>query len=269
MTKIKLIASDLDGTLLQNGAQNLGEGTCGLIHKLNEKGIRFIAASGRQLDNLRMLFEPVKDEIAYVCQNGASSYADGTRISFFPMDEALGRELVEEIRSVPGLEVFVSQFDCCYVDRGNDAFYHHVKDVVRMNVRKTDDVLDAVKGCSKISIYEEQGLSDIAYWQKRYGSRCTVVTGGEQWLDIMPQGINKRVSLELVLDHLHIDPKTMMVFGDNLNDIEMLEYAGCACAVRNAAEEVLRKADVVCDAVEEVLQAVLDGKDRIEDWVRN
>ena len=65
---IKLIASDLDGTLLLNGAQSLREETCRLIHRLyTEKGIRFVSASGRQYDNQRRLFAPVADEIAYIC----------------------------------------------------------------------------------------------------------------------------------------------------------------------------------------------------------
>ena len=127
MTKIKLIASDLDGTLLPYGTTELGPEVCGLIKQLNEQGIRFAPASGRQLDNLRLLFEPVKDEITYVCQNGAGAVADGRRLCFFPMDEALGREIVTEVKRFPELNVFVSRFDCSYVEEGRDAFFAPVR----------------------------------------------------------------------------------------------------------------------------------------------
>ena len=60
---IKLIASDLDGTILKNGAQELPEGFCELVRRLKEKGIQFAAASGRQNYNLRLLFAPLKDDI--------------------------------------------------------------------------------------------------------------------------------------------------------------------------------------------------------------
>ena len=53
---IKLIASDLDGTLLQNGAQELTPRAIDLIHRLTEKGICFVAASGRQYSNELILF---------------------------------------------------------------------------------------------------------------------------------------------------------------------------------------------------------------------
>ena len=81
MSRIKLVASDLDGTLLLNGAQKLQPQTCGLIRRLREeKGILFLAASGRQVDNLERLFAPVKDEIAYLCENGCLCFCGGKKI---------------------------------------------------------------------------------------------------------------------------------------------------------------------------------------------
>ena len=62
---IKLIASDLDGTLLHNGAQKLTPRAIELIHELTQKGVHFVAASGRQYDNERRLFSEIKDEISY------------------------------------------------------------------------------------------------------------------------------------------------------------------------------------------------------------
>ena len=56
---IKLIASDLDGTLLLNGAQDLPEEMFDLIPRLKKAGILFAAASGRQYANMRRLFAPV------------------------------------------------------------------------------------------------------------------------------------------------------------------------------------------------------------------
>ena len=68
---IKLVASDLDGTLLLNGAQQLPEEIFPLIRELKKLGILFVAASGRQYPNMRRLFDPVADEMAFICENGA------------------------------------------------------------------------------------------------------------------------------------------------------------------------------------------------------
>ena len=58
---IKLVASDLDGTLLLNGAQSLPEELFPLIKELKELGILFVAASGRQYANMKRMFAPVVD----------------------------------------------------------------------------------------------------------------------------------------------------------------------------------------------------------------
>lgn len=68
---IKLIASDLDGTLLQNGAQRPSPKIFDLILRLKEKGIHFAAASGRQLYSQHQLFAPVKNDISYIAENGS------------------------------------------------------------------------------------------------------------------------------------------------------------------------------------------------------
>ena len=67
---IRLIASDLDGTLLKNGAQVIPE-IFELIPALKKRGIHFVAASGRQYANIRRLFAPLQDEISYVAENGS------------------------------------------------------------------------------------------------------------------------------------------------------------------------------------------------------
>ena len=94
---IKLIASDLDGTLLQNGSQKLNDETCGLIEKLMEKGIIFVPASGRQYANLQRLFAPIADRLGYICENGCLSFFQGELLHKDVMDRATGQELLHAI----------------------------------------------------------------------------------------------------------------------------------------------------------------------------
>ncbi len=68
---IKLIACDLDGTLLHPGEREPRPEAFELIDELHRRGIVFMPASGRQYASLRYLFAPVADELAYVCENGA------------------------------------------------------------------------------------------------------------------------------------------------------------------------------------------------------
>ena len=96
---IKLIASDLDGTLLRNGAQALSPDVFPLIQKLKEKGIHFIAASGRQYASMWRLFEPVKDEISYITENGSLCIHENQIMKRAFMDRELGLRIMEDIRN--------------------------------------------------------------------------------------------------------------------------------------------------------------------------
>ena len=68
---IKLIVSDVDGTLVQDGSPSVNPQVFDTILKLREKGIQFVIASGRPWASVEHAFEPVKKKIFYVANNGA------------------------------------------------------------------------------------------------------------------------------------------------------------------------------------------------------
>ena len=67
---IKLIATDIDGTLVEDGASTLPDGMVETIEALIDRGILFVAASGRSLISLERLFAPIKEKIYYAACNG-------------------------------------------------------------------------------------------------------------------------------------------------------------------------------------------------------
>ena len=94
---IKLIASDLDGTLLLNKTQTLPEDLFPLIRALNELGIRFVAASGRQYPNMKRLFAPVASDISFICENGALAVEKGQVLYQDRFDKELANEILTAI----------------------------------------------------------------------------------------------------------------------------------------------------------------------------
>ncbi|MCC6094365.1 MAG: HAD-IIB family hydrolase [Eubacterium sp.] len=256
---IQLIASDLDGTLLQNDAQKLQPGTCDLIHTLTTRGILFLAASGRQYANLQRLFAPVKDEIAYLCENGCLSFYKGRMIHQVTMDHALGQEMIRAILEHPTAEVLLSGKDTSYLQPKDMQYYYHMRDVVGNNVTLVPDILETEEPYFKISIYEKGGLTDeeIAYWKQRFGDRATVVTGGNDWLDMMPKHVDKGTGMLKMLRELNISPDACMAFGDNNNDTEMLRLVGWPVAVDNAKPEILAMCRDHTPTVESYLRSFL------------
>ncbi|MBR2188340.1 MAG: HAD family hydrolase [Eubacterium sp.] len=257
INEIKIVASDLDGTLLLDGAQKLNPEIFDLIRELKKRGILFLAASGRQYANLRRLFAPVQDEIAYLCENGCLSFYRDRIINRELMERDLAIELIDAIQNTDGCEVLVSGVETCYIRPKKPGFLSHMRDVVGNNVTVVDNLMQIPEPYMKVSLFEYGGLDGTGWWQKTFSSRCTVVTGGNEWLDMMPKGVNKSTGFREILRHLQIAPENCVVFGDNDNDLEMLEMAGIPVAMKSAKASVRAAAVFTTDKVEHALEKLL------------
>ena len=94
---IKLIASDLDGTLVKTASLNLDPEIPPIIRRLKVHGITFVAATGRQYENVRTLFASLGDEISYISDNGAYCIHDGKIFLRTSLDRELGLLLMQDI----------------------------------------------------------------------------------------------------------------------------------------------------------------------------
>ena len=107
---IRLVASDLDGTLLLHKAQSLPEEIFSLIRQLEELGIMFVAASGRQYPNMTKLFAPVASEISYISENGALAVDHGEVLYQDSFDRELANEIISAISKMTLRRFFVFFF---------------------------------------------------------------------------------------------------------------------------------------------------------------
>ncbi|HIZ81823.1 MAG TPA: Cof-type HAD-IIB family hydrolase [Candidatus Mediterraneibacter pullistercoris] len=257
---IKLIASDLDGTLLQNGAQELTPRAIELIHELTQRGVRFVAASGRQYDNERRLFSPIKDEISYIAENGSLCIHQGQVISRGVIPDDLAYRIMDEVKKEPGYEILVSREDSCFIEDSSPEFVDHIVNVMKNTTRIVDDVRTLKGPFLKIAtanMVSHDVSSYLKHLQNTYSPALKVVTSGNIWIDFIVPGYNKGTALQKLMDLFHIKPEECMAFGDQYNDIEMLELVGQGYAMSNAAPGIAGHAAYVTDSVEEVLEDVL------------
>ena len=118
---IKMICSDIDGTLLQYGRKKLEGEIFDQIRALHDRGILFCPASGRQYTSLRLLFAPVADCCVFLCENGGVLFKDEHCIAENPMPRALAEEIAHDLwdRSDGQGEVMLSGQNCAYLmERG-------------------------------------------------------------------------------------------------------------------------------------------------------
>ncbi len=262
---IKLIASDLDGTLLQKGAQQLTLRALELIRRLTDRGICFAAASGRQYDNEVRLFGEVGDRISYIAENGSICIHRGEVVSRTVIDQNLIQRIIDEVKKDGRFEILISREDSCFIEGRDPVFVNHIVNVLKNTTRIVEDVRDVEGPILKIAIGKMEAGPNMVkeylrYLQGKFQKEIRVVTSGNVWIDFIAPGTNKGTALLSLLDRLQIKPEECMAFGDQYNDVEMLQAAGVSYAMANAVSGISEYADYVTDSVEDVLEELLHSQ---------
>lgn len=260
----KLIASDLDGTLLQNEAQELTPRAIELIRALTQKGVHFVAASGRQYANERLLFHEIKDDISYIAENGSLCIHQGKVISRGLIEDDLAYRILRELKKEPGFEIVVSREDTCLIENNNSQFANHIVNVMHNTTEIVDDLLTVKGPFLKIAfanMTSRRTTDCLKELQEKFSSEIKVVTSGNIWIDFIVPGCNKGSALRNLMDLFGITPEECVAFGDQYNDVEMLETVGMGYAMSNAAPGIAGHAKYITDSVEEVLEDILAGLD--------
>lgn len=253
---VKLIASDLDGTLLQGGAQSLSSEAIPVIREVVEQGVIFVPASGRQWPNLERKFSSVANDISYICENGALVVAEGKVIykSVMPREEA--EKLAQEILDTEELEVVISGERTSYLIPKKESYVSLITDVVKNNVRIIESMDEIKEPIIKISLYRESGLTeyDTKHITGKFQHVFKGVTSGFDWFDFMNIGTNKGTAIKILQDYLGVTKEETMAFGDNDNDIEMMQAVAHSYAMENGKEALKNICRYRCVRVEDTLK---------------
>lgn len=262
---IKLIASDIDGTLVQEGNNKLNPEYFDVIKRLKEKGVIFAASSGRQYPSMARLFEPVKDDMIFIAENGAFVTCRGEEMTASVIEKSTIHQLIKDIRSIKDCEICLSGKYTVFVESKNQEYIDMLIHEYKNNVEVVDDLLEVEEIFIKISVYHSEdgfvAAGDILI--PKWKDKLEIVTAGQYWLDIMDFNVNKGEAIKKIQSQLHITKEETMTFGDNLNDIAMLCQSGESYAIGNARDEVKMAAKHVADTntnhgVLQVIKTLLD-----------
>ncbi len=236
---IKLIASDIDGTLVPDGGNELNPELYDVILKLRAKGIQFAAASGRQWLSIESIFEPIKEKVFYLSDNGAYVGCHGRSLYVNPIERKTVMDMVQDVRNMDGLDIMICGPDVIYTETDNQEFLDWMINGYKFHVKQVEDLTKVESEFIKVSVYRKTDVeAHTRTLRQKYSDRLKMTIAGDMWLDCMRPGINKGQAVKLLQDSLGIKPEETMAFGDQLNDIEMLKQAYYSFAVGNAREEV-------------------------------
>lgn len=257
---IRMIASDLDGTLLEP-VEHLPDGLFETLEALDKLGITFVAASGRQYDNLRRLFAPAASRMGFICENGALNVLRGEKVSSKPIPREMAIRLIRRLEQLP-VCILVSGLTTCYVKPDDRAFTDDMVYRLRNTtavVNRLDDLADEYL---KISAFSPDGVASFAETlQKEWSSQLNAVVSGRCWFDF---GLaSKETGIRALMDRLHLQPEEVAAFGDQFNDVSMLDAVGHPYLMSGASAELKARGYNLCDRVLPVLQHIAAQKGEI------
>ena len=251
---IRLIACDIDGTLLHGEEKELAPALFAEIARLRSKGVLFCPASGRQYSSLRRLFAPVAGELAYLCETGAVVFGPGSPGPVLGKTVRERRDalaLCGEILALPQCEVLISGENTSYLCPKQGDIVDHIRYFVGNNVQLLRRPEEIAEDMVKVSAYCRNGAQEVEpvlvpRWREFHGA-----IAGEKWLDFTLA--DKGTGLRQLCGTLGVALSEVAAFGDNYNDLPMLELAGQAYIMENAAAPLRRQFALHCRRVEEIL----------------
>lgn len=246
---IKLIASDMDGTLLDDSKQ-LPADFYETIDSLREKGIGFTVASGRTYAAVEHLF-PVeyRTKIDYICDNGAYIVHGGKVLEITPLGRGIFEEFIKAAQEIGGFRLLVCAVGGTYHLPADDEFNAEVAKFYKNHI-ECSDLLSIDDTIYKLAVCDMQGAQQRGKpaLDAVFGDRLNIQVSGKIWMDVMAGGVSKGGALKKLSAALGIDRSEIMAFGDYYNDLDMLKTAGVSFAMANGHEDIKKMSDYIADS---------------------
>jgi len=265
LSKIKLVATDMDGTLL-NSKGEVSQSFFYLFDELKELGVTFVAASGRQYYSILHKLNAIKDDMIVIAENGALTMHRDQELQTTEIDRNTYLELLEITQTLEGSQVILCGRKKAYIEDYGKPFENMLQEFYGRYevVKELSEVVD--DQYLKIAICNEKGSEKYLYPAlKHLENRLKVKVSGKVWLDLSHNDANKGFALKSVQENLDISKEETMVFGDYNNDLEMMSRARYSFAMQNAHPNIKAVAHYMTksndeNGVEYMLSKMIEAK---------
>jgi len=243
---IKLITTDLDGTLVDD-LKRIPEDFWEVQKKLEERGILFAVASGRQYYSLADKFDSIKDNILFLAENGAYVKYKNEEIHVDPMSKSAANQLIETARKIEGAFPVLCGRKSAYIENTNEDFLKEIGNFYKKfeiieDLKRVEDVVFKVTLCDFMDAERNSYL-----YYKDYEKDYKIAVGGKIWLDISNPNADKGNAIKKIQEKFGITFEETVVFGDFLNDLEMMKVAHYSYAMKNAHPEIIKASRFVTE----------------------
>ncbi|MBK5192816.1 MAG: HAD family phosphatase [Flavobacteriaceae bacterium] len=241
---IKLIVTDMDGTLL-NDKHEIHPDFWEIEDLLSKKGIMFSVASGRQYYNLESKFDRIKDRMLFFAENGTLVVHKGKELYVNAMDSKAAMKFIEIGRKLEGVQLVLCGKESAYVESNDEKFIEEIQQYYE-RLKVVEDLQLVEDTILKVTICDYKGVEANSYHSyKEFNNEYKVAIAAEIFLDITSLTANKGNAIKRIQKEMNISPDETLVFGDYLNDIEMMQNATYSYAMKNAHPEIINVSNYI------------------------
>ena len=255
---IKVIATDMDGTLLDAKGQMDLPRLEKILDQLDQRGICFVIATGNEVYRMRELLGHLVDRVVLVVANGARIFDGNQLIQAQTWDDRIVEKAIAYFNDRACQDQFVvTSMNGSFVKEGTvftdlesfmtpemiEKFYQRMHFVKELKPELFGGVLKM-----SMVVGEERSDAVLTEINDLFGGYVRAVSSGFGCIDILQDGIHKAWGLEELLKRWNLKAQQIMAFGDSENDVEMLEMAGIAYAMGNADDKAKAVATALAPA---------------------
>lgn len=243
---IKLIVSDLDGTIVPEGTFDINPEFDKVFSTFIDKGVNVILASGRHANNIKKLLPMIKDRAYILSDTGATLLHKDKALIKHHLNKETVRYLLDYLHDDAGCEVALSN-DIGYYTEPRDKF---INDNVFADVKEVgyivDNVYEHLDGVTKLTAMTKDPVQEvIAPLKEKFKNELHIVQSGTIWFDITKIGVTKGEGVKFVQNLLGVKKEETIGFGNSENDIPLLNECGMAYTVEDASDAVKKHANEV------------------------
>ena len=265
LSNVKLIVSDMDGTLL-NAKEEVSPLFLKQFERLKALNIHFVAASGRQYNSIAQKLQSIKDQITIVGENGGVIKKENKTLFLQTFDSKKVVELIPHLRKIKNTFIILCGENKAFIESRDPNFIGMFKEYYNAHeIVKDLTSIPHHQPIIKIALYHSESSEQFIYPSvQQFKDEYLLKISGKNWLDISTLNSNKGTAIKFLQEKMNISPNQTMVFGDYLNDIEMLEVAKFSFAMKNAHEEVKKTARFMTESnsnlgVEKIIEQVINS----------
>lgn len=264
LSKIKLVVSDMDGTLL-NSNHKVSDLFFELFEELKKHNILFAAASGRPYYGIIEKLGAIKDDIIIIAENGGIVLDNNAVISSTPINTNHLDNIEQVILSNNHMHPIYCTKSKAYFKGSSNGYIKSLSEYYP-NFYVVDNIKDIEEDIIKIALYHPEDSEKYIYpYFKALSTHYKIIISGKHWVDISDNNANKGIALELLQNTYNVTTEETLVFGDYNNDIDMLKRSKYSFAMENAHKNVKETASYRTKSnnefgVELVLRKLIEAK---------